>query len=339
LPAQRSPLGAVRVGRAVLAALVVLGVVLPATAAHADPSIAQIQQQIQVESTRLEKIVEQYNKLNEQLKATQAQAVTLAARLGPLQQQMDAASDRISAMSAQAYRGADMVSTEALLTSGAPAEFIDRMSTLDHVARAQQQLLDQFIAAKRQHDANSVKLASTIRQLDAQRDALAAHKAQITKDLAHLYQLRKEAYGRIAAARAAAARAAAARAAAAGLRSPAAYTPGRAGIAVRYAYGALGKPYEWGADGPNSYDCSGLTMAAWRAAGVQLPHNAEMQWHAVPHLSRSQLRPGDLVFYENLGHVAIYVGNGQIVQAPTFGETVKVSPIDILPPYGYGRPS
>src|SRR6185503_15210639 len=87
------------------------------------------------------------------------------------------------------------------------------------------------------------------------------------------------------------------------------YVPGRAGVAVKYAYAQLGKPYKWAAAGPNSFDCSGLTLAAWRAAGLSLPHNAAMQWRSMPHISRAALRPGDLVFYRSLGHVAIYVGN------------------------------
>jgi len=93
----------------------------------------------------------------------------------------------------------------------------------------------------------------------------------------------------------------------------------------------------WAADGPDGYDCSGLTMAAWRAAGVSLPHNAAMQWDVVAHISRSQLKPGDLVFYNGLGHVAIYVGSGKIIEAPTFGESVKLASVDIMTPYGYGR--
>jgi cell wall-associated NlpC family hydrolase len=79
-------------------------------------------------------------------------------------------------------------------------------------------------------------------------------------------------------------------------------------------------------------------MAAWQAAGVSLPHNAEMQWNAVAHISRSSLAPGDLVFYRSLNHVAIYVGNGQVIHAPSTGDHVRVASVDMMPPYGYGRP-
>jgi cell wall-associated NlpC family hydrolase len=106
---------------------------------------------------------------------------------------------------------------------------------------------------------------------------------------------------------------------------------------VTFAYNAIGTPYVYGAEGPDGYDCSGLTKAAWRAAGKSLPHNAAQQWSVVVHISRSALKPGDLVFYSGLGHVAIYVGDGKVIHAPRPGESVKLASVDMMPPYGYGR--
>jgi cell wall-associated NlpC family hydrolase len=113
---------------------------------------------------------------------------------------------------------------------------------------------------------------------------------------------------------------------------------GQAGKAVSYAWAQLNKKYVWGTAGPNTFDCSGLTMMAWKAAGVGLPHNAAEQYHAIKHVTRSQLEPGDLVFYNGLGHVGIYIGNNQIIHAPNSRTVVKVSPIDVDTLYGYGRP-
>jgi len=112
---------------------------------------------------------------------------------------------------------------------------------------------------------------------------------------------------------------------------------GAAGTAVSFAYGAIGSPYVWGSSGPNGYDCSGLTLAAWRAAGKSLPHNAAMQWDRVVKINRSALAPGDLVFYNGLAHVALYVGNGQVIHAPTFGRPVELASVDMMAPYGFGR--
>ncbi len=103
---------------------------------------------------------------------------------------------------------------------------------------------------------------------------------------------------------------------------------GSAQAAVNFALAQLGKPYQWGAAGPGSYDCSGLTMAAWRAGGVSLPHSAADQYNHGTHVSRSQLRPGDLLFfYHPIGHVTIYIGHGKMVSAPTTGQNVQIVPL------------
>ena len=117
------------------------------------------------------------------------------------------------------------------------------------------------------------------------------------------------------------------------------FSPDISGRVVKFAYDQIGKPYKWAADGPGSYDCSGLTMAAWRAAGVSLPHNSADQYDAVAHISKSDLQPGDLVFYYSpIHHVAIYIGDGHIIHAPKVGEDVQIAAIGIGPIHGYGRP-
>jgi cell wall-associated NlpC family hydrolase len=98
----------------------------------------------------------------------------------------------------------------------------------------------------------------------------------------------------------------------------------RASVAIQEAYRQLGKPYRWGAEGPNSYDCSGLMMWAWGKAGVSLPHSSRAQFNAGFHVS--DLQPGDLVFFGSpIHHVGMYVGNGQMVHAPQTGDVVKIS--------------
>ncbi|MGV9554526.1 C40 family peptidase [Streptomyces sp. NPDC003522] len=109
--------------------------------------------------------------------------------------------------------------------------------------------------------------------------------------------------------------------------------------AVRYAVRQIGKPYEWGAEGPASYDCSGLTSRAWRAAGSPIPRTSQEQWAELEHVPLAELRPGDLVVYfPEATHVAIYLGGGRVVQAPRPGTAVKVSPIAANPILGAVRP-
>ncbi|MFE4831645.1 NlpC/P60 family protein [Streptomyces sp. NPDC056672] len=113
----------------------------------------------------------------------------------------------------------------------------------------------------------------------------------------------------------------------------------RGGEALRYAAEQIGKPYEWGAEGPDTFDCSGLTQQAWSRAGVAIPRTSQEQWRELPQVSLSELRPGDLVIYfPEATHVAIYLGDGMVIQAPRPGARVKVSPIAANPLLGAVRP-
>jgi cell wall-associated NlpC family hydrolase len=101
----------------------------------------------------------------------------------------------------------------------------------------------------------------------------------------------------------------------------------------------VGKAYVYGAAGPSAYDCSGLTMRAWGAAGVGLPHSSSAQYNMGTHVSASQLRPGDLVFYYSpISHVGMYIGNGMIVNAENPSAGVKVTGLYSMPYVGAVRP-
>ncbi|HYZ92743.1 MAG TPA: NlpC/P60 family protein [Actinomycetota bacterium] len=114
---------------------------------------------------------------------------------------------------------------------------------------------------------------------------------------------------------------------------------GSAGKAVATARAQLGKPYEWGASGPDSFDCSGLTMYAWNAAGVSLDHSSRAQFASLPHVARSQIQPGDLLFYGSpIHHVGIYEGGGVMINAPETGENVRRDSINRSDYAGAARP-
>jgi cell wall-associated NlpC family hydrolase len=107
--------------------------------------------------------------------------------------------------------------------------------------------------------------------------------------------------------------------------APPAPSASGAAAAIGFARAQLGKPYVYGGAGPASFDCSGLTMRAWGAGGVSLPHNAAAQYGTVRHIPFGSLQPGDLVFESGLGHVGIYIGGGQMIHAPHSGDVVRVS--------------
>lgn len=115
---------------------------------------------------------------------------------------------------------------------------------------------------------------------------------------------------------------------------------GKGGKALSYAKAQLGDPYSYGANGPNAFDCSGLTQAAWKKAGVSLPHNTNAQYSKAKHISKSQLKPGDLVFfYSGMSHVGLYAGNGKVIHAPKPGSSVEYIKMSYMPYAGAARPA
>ncbi|MCX4690010.1 NlpC/P60 family protein [Kitasatospora purpeofusca] len=114
---------------------------------------------------------------------------------------------------------------------------------------------------------------------------------------------------------------------------------GRAATIVQFAYAQLGKPYGWSKTGPSSFDCSGLTGAAYRAADVSLPRTSQEQWKIGTRIGRGDLQPGDLVFfYPDLHHVGVYIGDGKMIHAPRTGKNIEVLPIGVMPYMGAVRP-
>jgi peptidoglycan DL-endopeptidase CwlO len=113
--------------------------------------------------------------------------------------------------------------------------------------------------------------------------------------------------------------------------------PDGANAVVQFAYDQLGKPYAFGQAGPDAFDCSGLVAAAYAQAGVSLDRTSQEQWGDSTAIDRSELAPGDLVFSYGTGHIAIYIGRGEVIHAPKPGDNVKITSIDVMPVSGYRR--
>jgi cell wall-associated NlpC family hydrolase len=297
------------------------------SAAPAKPTLASLQQQIKDQSTALEKIVEQYNKVTIDLTANQKAAAKVAAALAPTKQALDTAQGNLASMAAAAYMGGTVNTFTALITSDTATDLLNQLSTMDQIAAERKRQITGVQQLQGRYQNQKQTLDDLIASENAKRKDLAAQKVTITTKLSALYKMRAAAFGSPTV-----------KAGTGSTAHPAPpYVSGRGGKVVSFAYAQLGKPYAWAQAGPGSYDCSGLVLAAYAHVGISLPHNAREQWGVVHHISRAELSPGDLVFYESLGHVAIYIGNGKVIHAPTFGDVVKISPVTMMTPYGYGR--
>ncbi len=333
-----------RVVTRVLVAAVAACVALPLAAgsAGADPtaSVDQVRARVDALGEQMNAVVEQYNAVQERLGAAQQSRAQLRRRLAADQAELRGLQARIGRFAAAAYRQGGMPSpVMALLGAEDPAQSLARAQSLDVIGHHQADLIEQMRSVRhRVADAEDGARRAVEAAKALQREA-AAKKGRIEQMLqaqrAELARLQASQRARYFAERAQEASSWAA------LRGS--YTgpaSGRAGAAVRFAYDQLGKPYVYGAAGPNSYDCSGLTMRAWEAGGVSLPHNAEMQQQSTRSVSPSDIQPGDLVFFGSPAyHVGIYIGGGKIIEAPHSGDVVKIIALSRMPtPSGIGRP-
>ncbi|MEP6695250.1 MAG: NlpC/P60 family protein [Pseudonocardiales bacterium] len=291
-----------------------LGLVLvPATSnASSPPSSTQLRQSLADLQTRLEKATEDYNTANVLLARSRAHEKELRAEAVQQSKQVDAYTAQVSRFAASVYRGQGIDVMASLLQNGSAQSFLDQMSMLDNLSRTQRSQLNALTAARRQLALSKARIDDELTTQAKDAATKKARKALIEANLAKVKALLPPSTS-------------------GGGVVGGSYTgpaTGNALKALRTAYAQIGKPYQWGGAGPNSFDCSGLTMYSWRAGGVSLPHSSRMQYSSGPHVARSALQPGDLLFFGSpIHHVAMYVGNGQMIHAPNFGMNVQISPI------------
>jgi cell wall-associated NlpC family hydrolase len=315
--------------RSLLALVAAVAVALvPSVPAQAEPTLEQIEKQIDEQWEQLEATIEQYNKVRSELKVNRKKAKELAKKIEPLALQADLAESKIAKIATAYYKTGPTSNLNALLASGSATTLADQLSFLDRIARDERAQIAAVIELRDAYRNEKRKLDDLI-ALQAKQDAeLGKKKKHINAEMDRLQEMRLAAYGTTSVGGA--------------LRTgpcPAIYPGGAAAIVVKEACAQIGKPYVWGATGPSAFDCSGLTQWAWAKVGVHLTHYTGAQWNEGVPVSRADLRPGDLVFFHSdLRHVGIYVGNNTMVHAPTTGDVVRMASLDVLPIAGFRRP-
>jgi cell wall-associated NlpC family hydrolase len=323
----------------------------------------QVQNELNNLYAQVDLAVEAYDKATSRLHDVRHRMRVNAAHLHQAESNLAAARIQLARLMVSAYKGGTPNVAAYVLGAGSFNDLVDRLDLAQRSSRQQSQVLAQIAAAEHSIKINRAalrveerKARKLVKQADARRrhvNALIVHQrtvlSGIKANIATLIKQQQERQARLARERAAAAARAAAEAAAqqaaqqqqptpaptgggtssGGSPPPPTPSPPPAGSlgqqAVAIAEGELGVPYVWGGASPSGFDCSGLTMWVYAQLGVSLPHFAAAQFNAGPHVSRDQLEPGDLVFFEpGIGHVGIYIGNGEFIDAPHTGAVVSI---------------
>ncbi|WP_155369320.1 C40 family peptidase [Catellatospora vulcania] len=313
----------------VLVAAMLVGVA-PALPAHAEPSISEIEAEISKTWEKLEPLIEDYNKVHSELKKLQKKAATLDAKLQPLRVTVEVTRTRVGVIASEYYKGGRSTEVNALLGSGSPKQFADQLMILQQIAHGKQEQISATAEAKAKFDVEKESLDKAIAEQKVKDEDMAKKKKVIEAEMANLQKLRTKAYGS----------GGSGGALKIGAACPAQMGSGKGQTAASWACKQISKPYVWGAAGPSSFDCSGLTQWAYGKAGVSLTHYTKDQWGETTKVSTPQV--GDLVFfYGDLHHVGMYVGTvgGRrvMVHAPHTGDVVRMQYIDVMPVAGYRR--
>jgi cell wall-associated NlpC family hydrolase len=320
--------GRLRRGLVVLAGVAAL-VLGTGAQAHADPTAAEIEAMLDAEFAKIEPIIEQYNLVESQLKENRAKAAALEAQLAPLEAKVADSMGQVNQMAIEQYKGGRATAFNAILGGGSLGALPAQLTQMEVVARSQRAKVSDVQAVRDQYRNDKRALDELIAQQSKQEAELGAKKAEIDARIKQLKDMRDKAYG-----------GSPPKPVADGLTTCPIGGSGAGYTAAKFACDQRGKMYEAGAEGPNTFDCSGLTQTSWKQAGKSLPRTSQqqMQSSATTQVAAGELQVGDLVWYGS-GHVAIYVGGGYIVHASRAGQPIASRGVAAgSTPTRYGRP-
>ncbi|MCI3272083.1 C40 family peptidase [Streptomyces cylindrosporus] len=285
-----------------------------------------------------------YNAAEERAKQQSAAIVGLAKEIVKGQRKLDELKKRAGAAAAAQYRTGGLPDEAQLLLSDDPQEFLDGAGRVMQGERATKGLIAEMTQTQQDLKQYAADAAEQWKQLEANRKAKDAARKKIKKQIAAAEKLESQLEAEEKARLAELEEEAAFKAQTAWLDSGILdEIKGKASAqgkkAVEFATKQIGKPYVWGAEGPDSYDCSGLTSQAWASAGRPIPRTSQEQWKQLKHIDIKDMRPGDLIIYfDDASHVGMYIGDGAMVNAPRPGRTVSIVGAGSMPILGVVRP-
>jgi cell wall-associated NlpC family hydrolase len=328
VPHGRKRLAAALSGLALAATVIVVGLA-PATPAQAEPDIDDVQKRVDTLFHEAEQASERLNDAKLELGDLQDDLTSLQADQSRQDQRLESAREDLQDSIVSQYEGEHLSALGSVAVSGDAGSFVSSLSTMSAYNDLQAQLFDSFTTEAKALDIRrkaterrAAEIAEKERQLAAEKETVDTKLTEAEELLDRLKAEEREAL-----------------LSRGSVRMPSGVdASGAAATAIRFAMAQVGKAYVYGAAGPSAYDCSGLMMVAWAQAGISLPHSSSAQYGVGRHVSHSELQPGDLVFYYSpISHVAMYIGNGLIVEAANPGAGVRVSGVDSMPYVGATR--
>jgi peptidoglycan DL-endopeptidase CwlO len=317
------------------------------------PHIEEVKKKVDRLYRQAERSTQRYDAAKEKSEAQRHKVDRMLDRVAKRTAKLNSARRLLGSYATAQYRTGGISQTATLLLTEDPQSFFSQTHQLDRMTGRQKQAVQDYERRKRKADEQRAEAAGQLRSLSSSQQRLRKEKRAVQGKLSEarrlLSKLTEREKARLAAIerekRAEARRKAEERERErehdGGSGDGTGSTPpsSKAGEVIAFAKKQLGKPYVWGATGPNSYDCSGLTQDAWKTAGVSLPRTTWDQVEVGTKVAKSQMRPGDLVFfYDDISHVGIYAGDGKMIHAPKPGSTVTYESVDYMPFHSAVRP-
>ncbi|MGP9019085.1 NlpC/P60 family protein [Streptomyces sp. BR1] len=368
----RTATPAVGITTAALASVSLLAQSASAAPGAPGPTVEEVQRKVDDLYRQAGTATEKYNQAKESADLQRTKTDALLDRVARGTARLNDTRRVLGSYAAEQYRTGGMASTMTLMLADDPQTFFDQNQLMKQLTGREEQALRSFETERAANAKQRAEASRSLARLTASQESLRTGKRDVQAKLAaartllstltaqekaRLAALEKakedearrkaeELAARQAAAKKAADAAAAARKPSSGSTGTGSTSPSspssstKADKALAFARAQMGKPYVWGAVGPSSYDCSGLTQAAWRAAGVDLPRTTWDQVNVGTRVATADLRPGDLVFfYDDISHVGMYIGDGMMIHAPHPGAYVREESIYYMPIYGSVRPA
>ena len=289
------------------------------------PSITQVEAKVNQLNSQFDQANQQYDQAAQQASQARVKLSVANKNVATAQVQFKKLQGAVAEIAAASYENSNMTSIAGLLSSNDPNAVLNSASLLMEISQGRNQQLSAFLVAAQQ-------LKTTQQQAQRTKDALAVvekQKLDQKQKASKALSGEKSVYANLTSEQQATVQATTV-GGSGGTTTPTGgtftgSTSTNGGQAAAFAVSKLGCPYVYGATGPcnDGYDCSGLAQAAWAAAGVSIPRTTYDDWASLPHVSMSSLVPGDLILFDGEGHVAMYVGNGKIVDAPHTGAVVE----------------